>query len=156
MIFVPLAPAQLEALIDTGELTDLPGHTATATLRRDHGLGADDHEDADFVAFGYAEGAAVALADRPGTGRTVIAADVAYAALRVDLDDPFGSAVASRVGWAEVTAVYFDEPDTVDLVVQVRAATAGLEGDDVYADRSMQTLLAEYDLLWHLPSEVAH
>lgn len=156
MIFLPLRPIQLEQLIADGRLDDLAGHTATAVLRREHGLGPDDDEDADYVAYGYAEGAAVALADRTGVGRTVIAVEIAAPSVTAVSQDVFGRASVAAVRWSEVTAVYLDEPDAVDPVSRVRAATVGMDVETALADASMISLLEDHDLLWHLPAEVAH
>lgn len=153
MIFVPLAPAQLRAAIADGELGELVGFSATTALRQAHGLGQADDEEADFVAFGYAEAAAVALADEPVVGRTVVALDVVTTAARSD--DAMGRVAVRRLRWSEVIAVYRDEPGALELVGSVRTTTAGLDDEDAYGDPAMQILLEDHDLLWHLPSEVA-
>ena len=154
MIFVPLAPAQLRTMMADGGLGELVGFTATTALRQAHGLGPADDEQADFVAFGYAEAAAVALAVEPVAGRTVVVLDVETTAARPD--DALGRVAVGRLRWSEVIAVYRDEPGALELVGTVRTATAGLDDEDAYGDPGMQMLLEDHDLLWHLPSEVAH
>ena len=156
MIFLPLSPSRLEQLIADGRLDDVAGHTSTPVLRREHEIGPDADEDADFVAYAYAEGAAVALADRTGAGRTVVAAEVAVTSVTSLPDDPFGRARVSTVRWSEVTAVYLDEPGAVDPVARVRTATTGMDVEETFADDAMRALLEDHDLLWHLPAEVAH
>ncbi len=157
MIFVPLSSAQLAALVASGELrAEVAGFTATTALRRDAEIGPSDDEEADFVAFGYAAAAAVALTSTVDPGRTVIAVESEPGAATIRDDDPQGHAVVTSVRWPAVTAVYLDEPAAAAAVAQSRDATAGLAPDDAYDHPSMQTLLDAHDLLWHLPSEVAH
>ena len=148
--FVPLSHEQAVALRAGDDLGPLAAYTPGPALQAAHGLGPADDEEAGFVALGYA-GLAALLA-RPGL-RTVLAADLDPARVE-DGGSEFGEVAVTGLRWAQVTAVFADEPDAASDLEAARELVAGRPLADVVDDEAVVGLVDGWDLLWYAPAEL--
>ncbi len=148
--FVPVAREQAVALRAGDDLGDLPAYTPGPALYTAHGLSASEDEEAGFVALGYA-GLAALLA-RPGL-RTVLAVDVGGGQVEASGSE-FGEVRLHGLTWAQVTAVFADEPAAADDLEAAREAAGGRPLADVADDEDVVGLVDRWDLLWYAPAEL--
>lgn len=153
--FVPVSRDQAVALRAGDDLGDLAAYAPGPALRTAHGLGASDDEEAGFVALGYA-GLAALLAG-PGL-RTVLAVDVGPEQLdtaQVQASgSEFGQVQLHGLTWAQVSAVFADEPGAAPDLEAARALVAERSLADVADDEAVVGLVDGWDLLWYAPAEL--
>lgn len=148
--FVPVSRGQAIALRAGDDLGPLTAYAPGTALRQAHGLGPGDEEEAGFVALGYA-GLAALLA-HPGL-RTVLAVEVGYG--QVDgAGDEFGEVEVHALGWAQVTAVFADEPAAAPDLEAARGVADGRALPEVADDEEVVGLVDRWDLLWYAPEEL--
>ena len=114
------------------------------------GLGPADDEEAGFVALGYA--GLAALLGRTGL-RTVLAADLDPAHVD-DAGSEFGEVAVTGLRWAQVTAVFADEPGAAPDLEAARALVGDRPLADVVDDEEVVGLVDRWDLLWYAPAEL--
>ena len=148
--YVPVSREQATALRAGEDLGTVTACTPGPALQEAHGLGPSDDEEAGFVALGYA--GLVALLARPGL-RTVLAADVEPAQVH-DAGSEFGEVGLAALRWAQVTAVFADEPAATDDLEAARALAAGRSLAEVAEDEVVVDLVDRWDLLWYAPEEL--
>jgi hypothetical protein len=148
--FVPVPREQALGLRAGEDLADLTAYAPGPALQEAHGLGPSDDEEAGFVALGYA-GLAALLAGR-GL-RTVLA--VAVDASQVDgAGSEFGAVGLRGLRWAQVTAVFADEPGAAGDLEAARELAGGRSLADVADDEDVVGLVDRWDLLWYAPEEL--
>ncbi len=148
--FVPVSSDQARRLRASEDLGTLTAYAAGPALREAHGLGASDDEEAGFVALGYAGLAALVAQAAP---RLVVAADLGDGQVRASGDD-FGTVEVTGLRWAQVTAVFGDEPDAAADLAEARRLATGRSLDDVADDDEVVGLVDRWDLLWYAPEEL--
>ena len=153
--FVPVSRQQAVALRADDDLGALVAYAPGPALREAHGLGPADDEQTGFVALGYA--GLAALLSHPGL-RTVLAVDVTSAQLETGQVDAagseFGEVALSGLRWAQVTAVFADEPGAVADLEAARGAAGGRALAEVADDEDVVGLVDRWDLLWYAPAEL--
>jgi hypothetical protein len=154
--FVPVAREQAVALRSGDDLGTLAAYAVGPALREAHGLGPADDEEAGFVALGYAGLAALlarpALLERPGL-RTVLAVDADDA--QVDgVGSEFGEVELRGLRWAQVSAVFADEPAAAADLQAARDLAGGRALAEVADDEDVVGLVDHWDLLWYAPEEL--
>jgi hypothetical protein len=148
--FVPVSREQAVALRAGDDLGDLAAYTPGPALRAAHGLEPSEDEEAGFVALGYA-GLAALLA-HPGL-RTVLAVDVGGGQVQASGSE-FGEVQLHGLTWAQVTAVFADEPSAAPDLEAARAAASGRPLAEVADDEDVVGLVDRWDLLWYAPAEL--
>jgi hypothetical protein len=148
--FVPVSREQAVALRAGDDLGDLAAYAPGPALQAAHGLGPSDDEEAGFVALGYA-GLAALLA---GAGlRTVLAVDLGGGQVQGSGSE-FGQVQVHGLTWAQVSAVFADEPGAAPDLEAARALVAGRSLADVADDEEVVGLVDRWDLLWYAPAEL--
>jgi hypothetical protein len=132
------------------DLGDLAAYTPGPALQAAHGLSASEDEEAGFVALGYA-GLAALLA-QPGL-RTVLAVDVGGGQVQASGSE-FGQVQLHGLTWAQVSAVFADEPSAAPDLEAARALVAGRSLAEVADDEDVVGLVDRWDLLWYSPAEL--
>ncbi|MFP5283352.1 MAG: DUF6912 family protein [Actinomycetes bacterium] len=155
LVFLPSTRTVAERLRE-GSGTPAPqvGYAATAGLRRAHGLGPAETEEAEYTALAYAGAAALVAAEEPV--RLVLAAEVAEDRLTGGPRPDLGEVVVSGLGWGDVVALFLDDRDSRAAVARARAAVAGQALVDAVETEPVRALLEEVDLLWYDPAELDH
>jgi hypothetical protein len=148
--FVPVSREQAVALRAGDDLGDLAAYTPGPALQAAHGLSASEDEEAGFVALGYA-GLAALLA-QPGL-RTVLAVDVGGGQVQASGSE-FGQVQLHGLTWAQVSAVFADEPSAAPDLEAARALVAGRSLVEVADDEDVVGLVDRWDLLWYSPAEL--
>lgn len=148
--FLPVSREQALALRAGDDLGDLTAYAPGPALQAAHGLGPKDEEEAGFVALGYA-GLAALLAN-PGL-RTVLAVDVGGGQLQASGSE-FGEVRLHGLTWAQVTAVFADEPGAAGDLDAAREVAAGRSLAEVADDEDVVGLVDRWDLLWYAPAEL--
>ncbi len=161
MIFVPITPDSARDLRAAGG-TDrrLVGWAATSRMITAHGYRPDEDEDAEYAAQLYASVAALSTcAGTAGTssGRLLVAAEVPADRVADAGDDlDHGAVRVTGLQWAEVTAVFVDEPAATESVRAARRAvqaSADLRMASLCELPAVSALIDDHDLLWHHPDE---
>lgn len=148
--FVPVTREQAGALRAGEDLGTLAAYAPGPALRQAHGLAPSADEEAGFVALGYAGLAALLL--RPGR-RTVLAVDVGGAQVEASQSE-FGQVRLHDLTWAQVSAVFADEPGSAPDLEAARELVAGRALADVADDEDVVGLVDRWDLLWYAPAEL--
>ena len=148
--FVPVSREQAVALRAGDDLGDLAAYAPGPALQAAHGLGPKDEEEAGFVALGYA-GLAALLA-HPGL-RTVLAVEVGGGQVQASGSE-FGQVQLHGLRWAQVTAVFADEPGAAADLEAARTQAAGRGLAEVADDEDVVGLVDRWDLLWYGPAEL--
>lgn len=148
--FVPLSRDQAVALRSGDDLGTLAAYAAGPALQEAHGLGPADGEEGGFVALGYA-GLAALLA-HPGL-RTVLAVEVGADQVQGSGGE-FGETALRGLTWAQVTAVFADEPAALTDLEAARGLAAGRALAEVADDEDVVGLVDRWDLLWYAPAEL--
>lgn len=148
--FVPVSREQAVALRGGDDLGDLAAYTPGPALQAAHGLGPSDLEEAGFVALGYA--GLAALLDRSGL-RTVLAVDLGGGQMEASGSE-FGQVRVHGLTWAQVSAVFADEPGAAPDLEAARELVAGRPLVDVVDDEDVVGLVDRWDLLWYAPTEL--
>jgi len=123
------------------------GYAPTPGLYEAFGLTSDQDEDADYVALTVASVAAAAR------GRRLVAVGELEGVATEPAD--FGAVTVQDVPWSAITAFFADDPAAEAAVAAARNAVAGADLADAWDAEPVQRLVAEHDLLWHAPEEVA-
>jgi hypothetical protein len=150
MIFVPMTRDEAWAL-RSGVGTDCYlGCAATpglaATMEGDTVV-----EELEYAALSNA--GVLALALKPHTARLVVAAEVPEEHVS-DLNGPHGEVEVSGLTWAQVRALFADDPAALDTVRLAGQAVAGESVMAALAAPQVITVLDEHDLLWFAPEEL--
>jgi len=149
-VFVPVAVEQARRLRDGVDPGPLTAYAAGPELLEAHGLGPADDEEAGFVTLGYA--GLAALLDQPGP-RLVLAADVDAGQVQGPGDE-FGQVRLEGLRWAQVSAVFADEPGAADDLEAARRRAAGRPLAAVADDEDVVGLVDRWDLLWYAAQEL--
>ena len=154
MVFVPVTHAEAATLREQGVLgAALVGHAATHALMSGHDYDESTREDAEYAALTYA-GARAALTVAQGALRLVLAAEVPPAEASPDPEDAYGRTEVSGLRWADVRALFADEPAAGAALAPVRDAATGLELAEALDTPELTRLMDEHDLLWFAPEEL--
>lgn len=148
--YVPVSREQTVALRAGDDLGDLAAYTPGPALQAAHGLSPSEDEEAGFVALGYA--GLAALLDRPGL-RTVLAVDVGGGQVQASGSE-FGQVQLHGLTWAQVSAVFADEPGAAPDLEAARELVAGRALAEVADDEDVVGLVDRWDLLWYAPAEL--
>lgn len=150
MVFVPMTWDEAVALRSGAAADRHQGCAATPSLVAS--MEADTlMEEVDYAALSYA--GVLALVLKPASPRLVVAAEVQQEQL-TDLDRSLGEVEVRELAWAQVQALFADEPAAIEAVrraakmVAVQSLPAALDAPEVEA------VLHEYDLLWFAPDEL--
>ena len=150
LVFVPVDRADAEALRAGADLGARAGCAPTAALATY--LGPDTvPEEVEFAALNHAGVVALGVAADPL--RLVLAADVADQQL-TDPGSQFGEVTVADLRWAQVQAVFADEPAARSAVAQARRECAGRGLAEALASEPVTTLQSDFDLLWFAPEEL--
>lgn len=156
MVFIAVDHDRARALRDTGRSEEeFAAFAATGQMISAHGYRPDEREDADYAAQLYASVAGLPASTDPF--RLVIAADVPIARVRDGRwDADYGAILVSGLDWADVTAVFVDEPGAAEAVRSARDAIAATQDPDLGAVLDLPAVTAltdDHELLWHTPDE---
>ncbi len=147
--FIPLGHAAAQRLRSGVELGSVDGCAPTPSLLADLGRDVCD-EEADYAALNYAGVLALAAAD--DARRLVVAAIVPDAQV-TDRRTAFGQVTVDDLRWSQVTSLFADEADAVQLVAEARGE-AGSDLERTLATPAVGRLLDEHDLLWYATHEL--
>ncbi len=154
MIFVPMTRDEVAALrsgpVRSGVVANsYSGCAATASLVAS--LEADTViEEVEFAALSNAGVLALVLKPSP---RLVVAAEVREDQV-TDLGGPWGEVEVDGLAWAQVRALFADEPAAWDAAKLASKAVAGRSLGAAVAAPEVAAVLDEYDLLWYAPEEL--
>ena len=138
MIFVPMTRDEAWALRSGAGTDRYPGCAATLGLAAS--LDADTVlEEVEYAALSNA--GVLALVLKPHLPRLVVAAEVPEEHVR-DLSQPYGEVEVSDLVWAQVRALFADEPVTGESLATALAAP------------EVAAVLDNHDLLWVAPAEL--
>lgn len=160
MVFIALDHDRATAVRAAGRSEEeVAAFAATGQMITAHGYRPDEREDADYAAQSYASVAGLASSQDPY--RLVIAADVPIARVRDGrADADYGAIMITGLDWADVTAVFVDEPEAKPAVLAARTAieTALESASDIGLATILElpeviTLTDDHELLWHTPDE---
>jgi len=154
MVFVPLASADAAVLRSEGKresAAELVGVAATPPMMAWHDFGASELEDAEFAALSYA--GVLALRSAADPLRLVLAVEPALGQLSAT-DDPYGRTAVAALHWADVRALFVDEPAAADAVAAARDAAGSSDLAGALELPAVQALLEKHDLLWYAPEEL--
>lgn len=146
LVFVPVSRRRLADLAGGETWQDVDAFAPDPGVVE--ASGPDAGEELERAALVFASVAA--LLD--GGVRIVLVADVA--ATTPD-GTGFGEVVVPTLTWRQVTAVFADDPGAADAVAAALGAVAGHDLDAAWETDQVATLIAEHDLLWFGPGEVA-
>jgi hypothetical protein len=150
MIFVPMTRDEARAL-RSGTATDrYPGCAATPSLAASLETGTV-LEEVEYAALSNA--GVLALMLKSHVPRLVVAAEVPEEQVR-DLSQPHGEVEVSGLAWAQVRALFADEPDSLQAVSLASEAVAGESLATALAAPEVAAVLDDYDLLWFAPQEL--
>jgi hypothetical protein len=108
-------------------------------------------EEAEYAALSYA--GVLALVLKPASPRLVVAAEVQQDQL-TDLDRSLGEVEVDGLSWAQVQALFADEPSATDAVRRAGEVVAGHSLPAALEAPEVGAVLDEYDLLWFAPHEL--
>jgi len=150
LIFVPLDREAVQALRSGAGRPSYPGCAATAGLVS--ALGPDTATDErEFAALSSAGVQALSTTTDPL--RLVVAADVAAAQV-VDPGGASGQVTVRDLRWAQVQALFGDEPAAAAAVARARAALGAIDLVEALSVPEVTALVDEFDLLWFAPEEL--
>jgi Family of unknown function (DUF6912) len=151
MIFVPMTRDEVVALrLGAAGARDHFGCAATPSL-----VAAMDPEtvteEAEYAALSNA--GVLALVLKPEAPRLVVAAEVRPDQI-TDLREPSGEIEVHGLTWAQVQALFADEPAAWEAVRLASDAVAGASLAAALDTPEVAALLDAYDLLWYAPDEL--
>ena len=150
LVFVPLDRAAIVELRSGAGRSSYPGCAATAGLAGT--LGPDTAADElEFAALSSA--GVLALSATTDPSRLVAAAEVAPAQL-ADLGGSAGQVSVRDLGWAQVQALFVDEPAAEPTVARARTALGAVDLDAALSVPEVIALVDDFDLLWFAPDEL--
>ena len=150
MIFVPMTPDDAAALRSGAGVNHHQGCAATASLVAS--MEADTvMEEIEYAALSNA--GVLALVLKPNAPRLVVAAEVPEEQI-VDQGAPQGEVEVHRLTWAQVRALFADEPAAREAVKLASKAVAGRSLAAALIAPEVAAVLDRYDLLWYAPEEL--
>jgi hypothetical protein len=150
LVFVPLDRGEVTALRAGTDIGPRPGCAPTAALA--DSLDPDAvAEEVDFAALSHAGVLALSSGSEPL--RLVLAAEVADQQMTGQGGD-FGEVTVTGLCWAQVQALFADEPAAESSVARARAEMAGPGLADGVVSEALAALQADFDLLWFAPDEL--
>jgi hypothetical protein len=150
LVFVPLDRDEAAALRAGAELGVRPGCAPTAGLAG--GLEPTAvAEEVEFAALNHA--GLLALSSGTDPLRLVLAADVAERQI-TDRGSELGEVTVTGLRWAQVQALFADEPAAAPSVARARAEMAGHGSAKAVTMEVVAALQSEFDLLWFAPDEL--
>jgi hypothetical protein len=150
MIFVPMTRDEARALRSGAGTDRYPGCAATP------GLAASQEVDTVLEEVEYAalsNAGVLALVLKPHLPRLVVAGEVPEEHVR-DLSQPHGEVEVSGLVWAQVRALFADEPDARQAVGLASEAVTGESLAAALAAPEVAAVLDNHDLLWFAPEEL--
>jgi hypothetical protein len=150
MIFVPMSRHEARALRSGTGANHYRACAATPSLAASMEPGTV-MEQVEYSALSNA--GVLALALRPNAPRLVVAAEVREEQMK-DLGRPLGEVEVRGLAWAQVRALFADEPDALEAVELAGKAVAGQNLTAAFAAPEVAELLDAYDLLWFAPEEL--
>ena len=150
LVFVPVARAEALALRAGADLGDRPGCAPTPGLAG--GLEPSAvAEEVEFAALNHAGVLALSAGSDPL--RLILAAGVAEGQL-TDVGSDLGEVTVAGLRWAQVRALFADEPAAGPSVARAREETAGLSPAAAAGIEAVAALQGAFDLLWFAPDEL--
>jgi hypothetical protein len=150
MVFVPMTWEEAVALRSGTAADGYQGCAATPSLVASM-EGATLIEEAEYAALGYA--GVLALVLKPASPRLVVAAEVQQKQL-TDLDRSMGEVEVRGVTWAQVRALFADEPAAMEAARLASEVVAGQSLAAALVAPEVAAVLDGYDLLWYAPEEL--
>ena len=150
MVFVPMTWDEAVALRSSTAADRHQGCAATPSLVAS--MEADTlMEEVEYAALSYA--GVLALVLKPTSPRLVVAAEVQQEQL-TDLDRSLGEVEVRELAWAQVQALFADEPAAIEAVRRAAKMVAGQNLPTALDAPEVEAVLDEYDLLWFAPDEL--
>jgi hypothetical protein len=150
MIFIPMTRDDALALRSGTAARHHLGCAATPSLAAS--MDADPAiEEVEYAALSNAGVLALALA--PNAPRLVVAAEVREEQVE-DLNRPHGEIEVRGLAWAQVRALFADEPDALEVAALAGKAVAGQSLAAALITPEVVAVLDGYDLLWFAPEEL--
>jgi hypothetical protein len=150
MIFVPMTRDEAQALRSGTAGNHYQGCAATpglaASMESDTVL-----EEVEYAALSNA--GVLALVLKPNARRLVVAAEV-HEEQVTDQSRPHGEVEVDGLAWAQVRALFADEPDALEAVRVASKAVAGQDLAVALTTPEVTAVLDDYDLLWFAPEEL--
>jgi hypothetical protein len=150
MIFVPMVPGDVVALRSGAGANHYQGCAATpslvASMETDTVI-----EEVEYAALSNA--GVLALVLKPRSPRLVVAAEVPEEQI-TDLRQPHGEIEVHELTWAQVRALFADEPAASEAIALASQVVAGQSLATALAAPEVTAVLDEYDLLWYAPQEL--
>jgi hypothetical protein len=150
MIFVPMTRDEAQALRYGTGANHYQGCAATPSLTASMEAGTI-REEVEYAALSNA--GVLALVLRPNARRLVLAAEVQDEQLR-DVGGPHGEVEVGSLAWAQVRALFADEPSPLEAVQLAGKAVAGQDLAAALAAPEVAAVLDDHDLLWFSPEEL--
>jgi hypothetical protein len=149
MVFVPMTWEEAVALRSGIAADGYQGCAATPSLVAS--MEGATLEEAEYAALGYA--GVLALVLKPASPRLVVAAEVQQKQL-TDLDRSTGEVEVRGVTWAQVRALFADEPAAMEAARLASEVVAGQSLAAALVAPEVAAVLDGYDLLWYAPEEL--
>ena len=150
LVFVPVNRAEALLLRAGTDLGDLPGCAPTAGLAGSLEPTAVA-EEVEFVALSHS--GVLALISGSDPLRLVLAAGVADGQV-TDRGSKVGEVTVAGLRWAQLQALFADEPAAESSVARARAELAELDLAEALAIEAVAALQSGFDLLWFAPDEL--
>jgi hypothetical protein len=150
LVFVPVSRAEALALRAGADLGGREGCAPTAGLA-DSLRPTAVTEEVQFAALSHAGVLAMSAGSDPL--RLVLAADAADGQV-TDWGSELGEVTVADLRWAQVQALFADEPTAEPSVARARAESAGLGLAEALVTDAVAALQSEFDLLWFAPEEL--
>jgi hypothetical protein len=150
MIFVPMVRDDVVALRTGAGANRYQGCAATPGLVGSMGAGTV-MEEVEYAALSNAS--VLALVLKPRSPRLVVAAEVPSEQI-IDLGGPQGEIEVDGLSWAQIRALFADEPAAWEVVRLASKAVVGQRLATALATPQVAAVLDNYDLLWYAPEEL--
>jgi hypothetical protein len=150
MIFVPMTQDETAAFRSGAEMNHYQGCAATASLVAS--METDTvMEEAEYAAISNAGVLAMVL--KPNASRLVVAAEVRVEQV-IDRGAPQGQVEVNGLTWAQVRALFADEPAARKAVRLARKTVAGRSLAAALVAPKVAAVLDKYPLMWYAPEEL--
>jgi hypothetical protein len=150
MIFVPMTRDEIVSLRSGTGANHFRGCAATPSLIASMEAGTV-LEEAEFAALSNA--GVLALVLKPDSSRLVVAAEVPTEQI-TDLRRPQGEVEVHGLTWAQVRALFADEPEAREAVALAGKVVAGQSLVGALMAPAVVAVLDGFDLLWFAPEEL--
>jgi hypothetical protein len=150
MIFVPMTRDEAQALRAGTGTNHYRACAATPSLAASMEAGTI-REEVEYAALSNA--GVLALVLRPNTPRLVVAAEVQDEQVR-DVGGSHGEVEVGSLAWAQVRALFTDDPGALEAVQLASKAVAGQDLAAALAAPQVAAVLDDHDLLWFSPVEL--